>query len=295
LHHVYSKEHLLANPLRRVGFGLASLVFSISAQANLLVPAYFYPSFDPNQSYWDEMTSAASKTAITAIVNPNSGPGLVANSDYTRAINDFRSAGGKVVAYIPTNYGARNQADVLADFASYVSFYPIDGVFLDEMSNQTSTLGYYQAVYGAIKSANANYQVFANPGMQTDEAFLSAADVLVTYENQTHYAAYTPEAWTANYSANHFANLLYNVGNQQEMQADLVQISQNNVGYFYITDDHLTNPNSLNNPWDTLPSYWNAEVQAVSSVPEPTNAALMLIGLGLIGLTQSKRRASAQS
>ena len=42
-----------------------------SAQAvELLVPAYFYPSFDPAQSQWDEMTAAlAQGVSITAIMN----------------------------------------------------------------------------------------------------------------------------------------------------------------------------------------------------------------------------------
>ena len=64
---------------------LALGLASSGAQAlELLVPAYFYPSFDPAQSQWDEMQAAlAAGVQVTAIMNPNSGPGAAPNSDYS--------------------------------------------------------------------------------------------------------------------------------------------------------------------------------------------------------------------
>lgn len=257
---------------------LVGLLLSFNAHAvNILLPAYFYPSSDPNQSFWDEMTAAAGQVGITAIMNPANGPGSSANSDYTTAVDAFRAAGGKVVGYAHTSYGVRSQAEVLSEVASYASFYNIDGIFLDEMSNKSGDLAYYQSLYSSIKSTNPGYRIFGNPGTNTLESYLTAADVLVTFENQTGYDTYTPDTWTNNYTADHFAHLLYNVTDEAAMLANVALAADRNVDYLYITND--TQPN----PWDTLPHYWNAEVSAISAVPEPSSGLLILAGLGLIG------------
>ena len=262
---------------------LVGLLLSFNAHAvNILLPAYFYPSSDPNQSFWDEMTAAAGPVGITAIMNPGNGPGLSVNSDYTTAVDAFRAAGGKVLGYAHTSYGARPQAEVLSEVASYASFYNIDGIFLDEMSNQSVDLAYYHSLYSSIKLTNPGYRIFGNPGTNTLESYLTAADVLVTFENQTGYDAYTPDTWTNNYSADHFAHLLYNVSGEAAMLENVALAADRNVGYLYITNDILPNP------WDTLPHYWNAEVSAVAAVPEPSSGLLLLAGLGLIGIRYQK-------
>ncbi len=228
------------------------------------------------------MTAAAGQVGITAIMNPDNGPGSSVNSDYTTAVDVFRAAGGKVVGYAHTSYGARSQADVLSEVASYASFYNIDGIFLDEMSNTSVDLAYYQSLYNSIKSTNPGYRIFGNPGTNTLESYLTAADVLVTFENQTGYDTFTPDTWTKNYTDDHFAHLLYNVKDKATMLANVALAADRNVGYLYITNDILTNP------WDTLPQYWNAEVSAVSAIPEPSSGLLVLAGLGLIGFRYHK-------
>ena len=262
---------------------LVWLLLSFNAHAvNILLPAYFYPSSDPNQSFWDEMTAAAGQVGITAIMNPDSGPGSSVNSDYTTAVDVLRAAGGKVVGYVHTSYGARSQTEVLSEVSSYASFYNIDGIFLDEMSNTSVDFAYYQSLYSSIKSTNPGYRIFGNPGTNTLESYLTAADVLVTFENQTGYDTFTPDTWTNNYTADHFAHLLYNVNDKAAMLAYVALAADRNVGYLYITNDILTNP------WDTLPQYWNAEVSAVSAIPEPSSGLLVLAGLGSIGFRYHK-------
>lgn len=260
---------------------LVGLLLSFNTHAaNILLPAYFYPSSNPSLSFWDEMTAAAGQVSITAIMNPNSGPGSSVNSDYTTAVDAFRAAGGKVVGYVHTSYGARTQAEVLLEVASYASFYNIDGIFLDEMSNQPGgLLAYYQSLYSNIKSTNPGYRVFGNPGTNTLESYLTAADVLVTFENQTGYGTFTPDTWTNNHTADHFAHLLYNVSDEAAMLPNVALAADRNVGYLYITNDTRVDEN----PWDTLPDYWNAEVSAISAIPEPSSGLLLLSGLGLIG------------
>ena len=263
--------------------------FTLNANATeILVPAYFYPSSDPNLSFWDEMTAAASQgVAITAIMNPDSGPSNAINSDYTAAVDTFRAAGGKVIGYVSTQYGARDAGAVLADVSAYKNFYQIDGIFLDEMHNIPETFSYYQTLRNDISTINTNYKVFGNAGTNTLETYINTADVLITFENQTGYSSYISDAWTTNYSANHFAHLLYNVSSTAEMQSAINLAASRNVGYVYVTNDNGANP------WDTLPSYWTAEVAAVSAVPEPNSTALLLVGLGLLSMQVKRRKISA--
>ena len=73
-------------------FGVAVLTLALNSVASateLLVPAYFYPSFDPAQNYWNDLTAAAAAGArVTAIMNPDNGPGASFNSDYEGECQD---------------------------------------------------------------------------------------------------------------------------------------------------------------------------------------------------------------
>ena len=58
---------------------------------------------------------------------------------------------------------------------------------------------------------------------------------------------------------------------------------ERNAGYVYITDDNNASPNSINNSWDTLPSYWNAKVNRAAT-PLPASGLLLFSRLGLMGV-----------
>src|SRR4051794_18613488 len=79
----------------------ASLILAPAAApagpTELLVPAYFYPK--PG-SDWGRLDAAAKEVTLTAILNPASGPGKVADPNYIKAASNLRAAGGSVVAYV---------------------------------------------------------------------------------------------------------------------------------------------------------------------------------------------------
>lgn len=241
-------------------------VFSTLARAQcpdspttLLVPAYFYPL--PN-SPWQQLEQAAMGGArVVAILNPNSGPGTEVDPGYVAAIASARAAGVKLIAYVPTNYAGRSSAAVIADVQQYINFYGlsnIDGVFWDEMSDDISTLSYYQTITAGARALIPNAFVVANPGTNIPEtlAVPSVADTFVLYENNTQcavpFSTYEPPAWALNGSSSRVAYIVYN-SPALSLSNTLNLAQQRNAGYVFVTDD------VLDNPYDTLPAYWTNE------------------------------------
>lgn len=245
----------------------------VHAAPEILVPAYFDPSTAPN--LWSQLSSAAATVPLTVIMNPDSGPGTAADPSYSTAVGAVRGNGGKVVGYVSTQFGARTRADAQGDVDRYLSFYPdIDGIFLDEMSTDTgdANLAYYLDLYNYIKGRRASLRVIGNPGTNTPEAYLARADVLVIFEDpQSAYAGATPDAYVANYPSTRFAMIAFDQPGSAGMVSDLELALSRNTGIVYVTDDREVLPDF--NPYDTLPSYWSAEVNAVASrqpAPPPT-------------------------
>ncbi len=103
------------------------------------------------------------------------------------------------------------------------------------------------------------------------------------------YPGYSPSPWNLSYDAGHFANLVYDVPTAAAMQADINQAVADHAGNAFVTDD------TLPNPYDTLPSYWDQEVAAIkaqNSVPEP--GTLTLFACGLVGCGAWARKAGSK-
>jgi Spherulation-specific family 4 len=278
-----------------------------SPALELLVPAYFYPSSNPSLSYWDELTAAAvTGVKVTAIINPNNGVGASQNSDYVAAVDAFRVAGGKVLGYAYTCYGGalcspglpttKTTADVVAEAAKYANWYGVDGLFLDEMSNQLSDLPYYTTLAAQLRTAHPAWKLVGNPGTSTPVDYLATADTLVTFERgSASYAGAATQPWMTTADPSRQAHLHYNVSTAAQMQTLLNEAVSRRAGYIYITDDrYLPGDPTATNPWDTLPSYWAEEVaavnaaNAVSAVPEPSAYVLMMLGGALVWARSQK-------
>lgn len=237
------------------------------AALDIVVPAYFYPSAG---SPWTAMTAAADDVPITAIMNPGNGPGNNVDGNYVAAVNAFRAAGGRVIGYVYSSYGSRPLAQVTADIDKYSAWYGIDGIFVDEMANTgpAQKLDYYRNIYNHVKSIDPAWEVMGNPGTNTIEQYLTwpTADRFMVHENVgASYPSYAPSAWNANYDSQKFVHLIHTESSSATMEEYLRLALTRSTGGIYITND------VMNNPWDTLPSYWQAEVNAVAAI----NAALL--------------------
>ncbi len=241
-------------------FSLCPALLCFEANAlGLLVPAYFSPG-----SKWTTLNDAARRVPVVAIMNPNNGPGISASSGYTSAINAFRQAGGRVIGYVYSSYSALALNDVAADIDRYFSFYKIDGIFVDEMTNDSTAahVDYYEALYRYVKAANTNYIVIGNPGINAAAAYVTrpTVDTLVTFENNTGYEANVPDPWTKTQGSTTLAHLCYAVTNAGTMTNYVNIAVTRNAGYIYVTDD------SGNNPWDQLPTYLAEEIGVIELI-----------------------------
>lgn len=269
---------------RRVGAFCLAVLLSLSplpvtggaANIELLVPLYSYPAwYEPASYIWSKVATAAGQVPVTAVINPNNGPdGGPPNADYLAGLNDLRSADVTILGYVYTSYGARALAAVQADIDLYDQHFNIDGIFVDEASTSTNQLAYYQALYSYIVARSNLHTVVANPGTPQAEPFISTptADTTVIFEDGSGWPGYAPDDYMTNYPASSFAALVYAEPDPAAMRGDILKAVQRGIGFIYITDD------TLPNPWDTLPAYWEDEVNYIQALRELRITALTLSG-----------------
>lgn len=230
-----------------------------------LVPAYFYPDWWNTPNNWTRMCDAMNRSggASTAVMNPNSGPGAAVNPDYAQALAICHARGQRVIGYVHTSYGARALATVRGEIDAYYARYPgIDGVFLDEMSNDPATRLYYGALYRYVKTKPGVRFVVGNPGAAAASAWqltTPAADAVNVFEGTAAtYASWTPPSWVRGRVASTIANLVHATPGEAAMRQVCTSSNAKNAGYMYVTDDVLPNP------WDTLPAgtYWTSQIGA---------------------------------
>ena len=104
--------------------------------------------------------------------------------------------------------------------------------------------------------------VLNNPGTvcAADYVARPAADVVCLFERDRAFDEFRPPAWASRFPASRFCVQAYHVDTEAEMKRALRRAVQLRVGYVYITDD--VGPN----PYDRLPTYWDAEVDAVREI-----------------------------
>lgn len=283
-------------PLKTVVAALALAAAAPLASAiEIVVPAYFYPSWMPSLNEWHQLSWAAQQgVKVTAIMNPGNGPGTASNSDYVAAVNELHAAGGKVIGYAYTCYGVnhctpevpptRSTADVLADAQKYANWYGVDGVFLDEMASSTGVLPFYQAVSSSLRSSHPAWEIVGNPGTVPAAGYTAVANTLMSFEGS--FSDFVNGSFLSGLSnAASTAAIVYGVATVAQMQQVMGLAQSHGLGAIYVTDGTLES----GNPYLHLPSYWAAEV-AAAAVPEPASTGLLLGGLVVIGASRRRWR-----
>ena len=232
-----------------------------SRTASVLVPAYFYPA-GLGLDGWNRLAQGARSINIEAILNPASGPGNAQDKTYVAVVNNLRTAGGSVYGYVSTQYGSRAMAIVMKDITTYIAFYNINGIFIDEMANVQDKVSYYQELYNFIKQLRSDFKVIGNPGMPyTLEGYLAAADALVLFEGTlAAYGDFKPMAiapWAENYPADRFVNIVYGATSESDLSRAIERSVGAHAASVFITDG------AMPNPYQGLPRYWARELALI--------------------------------
>lgn len=225
----------------------------------LLVPAYQYPTLG---TLWADCAAAASRVPLVAVLDPASGPGAGVDPTYTAAVGAVRAAGGKVIGYVPTFWATTPPETVLAQVDRYRAWYALDGIFLDIMANDAnaSHVAYYAALRESIRARERAWLVVGNPGTTTQQGYVSGADVLCDFEYYGEgYFVFTPESWAHAYPPRRFAHLLHSLSTADSMRAAVARARALGAGWVYVAHD------TMPNPYDETPKYWNALVAAVET------------------------------
>jgi hypothetical protein len=235
------------------------------SRLSLWVPAYYYPN-GPGLREWNRLIAAAKSVPIVAIVNPASGPGARVDPYIAAAITRARKGNVTIVAYVATQYTHKPLAQVKEEVDTYLRFYPdIEGIHFDEQSSNAKDVDYYAELYRYVRKRIPGATVLNNPGTTCASEYVSrpTSDVVCLFERDRAFEEFRPPAWASRFPASRFCVQAYHVDTEAQMQQAIRRAIQLPVGYVYITDDQGPNP------YDRLPSYWDAEVEAVRQATEP--------------------------
>lgn len=220
---------------------------------DLFVPAFFYP-----ESTWQQATASRPAPRVMILDISGLGAGSEPLAHFRTVVRQAQAAGVTVLGYSSTALGQRPIGQVEADVRNYRAWYGVTGVFLDEVQGVASQLAYYQDLASYIHRVNPGSVIWINPGTYPDQAYMSVANVVMTFEGT--YAQYRTDqvpAWARKYPASRFAHTIHSTP-QAQLASAVALARSRNAGYVYVTDGTGVNP------YNGLPSYWSAEDAAVA-------------------------------
>ena len=227
----------------------------VPGTSRMFVPAYVYPGPE-----WDRLIAAAPTVGII-VANPADGPGAAVDATYLDAMARAKQAGIMVLGYVSTTYGQRASADVLLDINGYYDLYHPSGIFLSEGPMDTDCAALESTFLAYANAARArDPRAFVALGTRLCASYVYFTDLIVLFSAQLGvYDAFQPASWMPAGSPERFAHLVSEVP-AEALEATLGRAHGLGAGWIYITDDVLPNP------WDKLPSYFDREVQIISTL-----------------------------
>ena len=228
-------------------------------RAGLIVPAYQYPTAG---TLWGDCAAAASRVPVVAIMNPASGPGSGMDPNYVAAVGSVRSAGGRVIGYVPTFEAGIPVDSALVSVDRYRAWYSLDGILVDGMTHDSNSahIAWYAALRDSIRAREPGWLVVGIPGTNTIPDYFAGADILGVFESYGEsYFSWEPSAWVRSYPPSRFLHLVHSLSTADSMRRVVARALSLQAGWVYVTNDQLPNP------WDEAPIYWDQLIAAVDT------------------------------
>jgi hypothetical protein len=232
----------------------------------LSIPLYIYPTtLNPQtkNSYWNDVANASSyNIKITAIINPSNGDhGIYRDENFFKGIKHLEESGISVLGYTYTQYTHREQSLIRKSIDFYKNKYQVENFFLDEVNSSNEAVPYYKELQFYINKDAKSNEVMLNPGVIPNNILMNDSTMKrVVFEG--NYKTFIDEFNTTNLpeeSRKYNVCLIYDV--KKEQMKDSIDLAiVKHCGELYITDDRG------NNPWDTLPTYWNAIIKYIDKI-----------------------------
>jgi Spherulation-specific family 4 len=218
------------------------------------VPAFFSPG-----SGWTRIVRSKPPPAVMILDLTDTGAGTSPEPGFQAAVRRAQAAGIRVLGYVATEYGQRPIAQAEADARNYKAWYGVSGIFLDQTPASRAQLGYYRSLADYIRGISRGAVVWLNPGIYPDQAYMSVADVVMTFEGPyTRYRNSRAPGWASQYPPGRFANTIF-AASSAEFESALRQSAGAIAGYVFITDRSGTDP------YSGLPAYWANESASVAA------------------------------
>jgi hypothetical protein len=231
-----------------------------STSLGLIIPLYSYPG-------WQWSTIVQEKYAhpnvpIIAIISPDTGPGYYVDSNFVSGIRELQAAGISVVGYVNTQYASYSLSSLEYQVSLYNSWYHVNGIFFDCMSNAAWEASYYWSLNSYSRSLGMTLNI-GNPGASVPSNDIGVFNILNVYENSG--APYLSNLWYGGYPASDFSLMAYGV---PWFDPGYLSAATNEVGYIYLTDGVFPNP------YATLPSYFSTLVSDLASIDYGSNGSV---------------------
>lgn len=243
-----------------------------------------YPLFGLPGQTWDDMIEyrrAHPSLPWIAVINPLNGPGGP-NYVFETNVEKMQDADILVLGYVSTFWGGVPLETVRTDIDRYKEYFNVDGIFLDEMSNEAEDVEHYREIAEYAKSVGMKY-VIGNTGTDAAPDYVGVVDNIVISEGYGEPALSRLAGWHVPYGREGFSYIAYN---RNTVDPQYVATSTHFASYVYITDDYLPNP------YDEMPSHFdellalldpgaesnmrNVVAKSVDLVGQPVNGTLTI-------------------
>ncbi len=227
-------------------------VNKIENGTGMIVPAYS----DPNGS-WNELLSIHKlfpKVPIIVIINPDNGSGNYSSNNYANWTDLLKLNGIKVLGYVYTSYGNRSESTIEQQVLNYASWYKVDGIFLDEVGDNSSNTQFYRSVVKNIRGSGLDY-VVGNPGTNSPKSISSLFNLTIQYENSGLPPEKYFESIVNGTPRSNSSVICYSVA---RFDSNWATAAEKYFSFIYITNLGLPNP------YEGFPPYLTEEAQLLS-------------------------------